>query len=149
MNQNSIQELIQQRQSGNGSQAPARKSQALGRTTSDILKSDNDFENKVGVRKKPMAALNFSDSPNEKHIVQSRCQTIPEHVRAARIGAEILEIISAVSPRYHAVIFDSVEAYRLAAQSETPEPVKEWHVEDKPPPRRRWFGWLFGLGRGA
>lgn len=52
-----------------------------------------------------------------------RFQELPEHVKAARIGAAILELIDIVEAKYQPVIFKSVMAYRAVSQEETTEEI--------------------------
>jgi hypothetical protein len=82
---------------------------------------------------------NFDDSFN----------TLQEHVKAARIGAAIMELVDIVDAKYHPVIFKSVTAYHTVAQGESTEVIrqklhelesKRMHREkEQHKPKRLWY----------
>lgn len=78
-------------------ETPSKSKRVLGRGLRDILAEQSLHEN------------HFND--------------LQEHVKAARIGAAILELVDIVDPKYHPVIFKSVTAYRTAAQDESTEAI--------------------------
>jgi len=81
-------------------------------------------------------------------------ETLPEHVKAARIGAAILELMDAVEARYQPVIFKSVAAYRAVSDSDSQEVVqaserlreldreRRIRIQDAKP-KRRWWNWFW------
>lgn len=74
---------------------------------------------------------------------------LPEHVKAARIGAAILELVDSVEARYQPVIFQSVAAYRAVAHADSTEEIGRKLAEleylriqrqnIKPKRKRRWY----------
>ena len=74
---------------------------------------------------------------------------LEEHVKAARIGAAILELVSTVEARYQPVIFKRVEAYRAVSNQDSIEEIgqKLFELEHRRnqrdqancKPKRRWY----------
>lgn len=74
---------------------------------------------------------------------------LQEHVKAARIGAAILELVDTVEARYQPIIFKSIAAYRSVANEESTEEIARKLAElerqrhererDKQKPIRRWY----------
>ncbi len=75
----------------------------------------------------------LKDILSEQSIFDSHFNDLQEHVKAARIGAAILELIDIVEAKYQPVIFQSVSAYRAVAQEESTEEIgrisfQNWNV---------------------
>ena len=91
----------------------------------------------------------LKDILSEQSIFDSNFNDLQEHVKAARIGAAILELIDIVEAKYQSVIFKSVTAYRAVAQEETTEEIghklselerQRIHREtESQKPKRRWY----------
>ncbi len=89
------------------------------------------------------------DILTEQSIFDSHFNDLQEHVKAARIGAAILELIDIVEAKYQPVIFKSVTAYRAVAQEESTEEIgrklndlerQRIHRETEcQKPKRRWY----------
>jgi hypothetical protein len=88
------------------------------------------------------------DILSEQSLFDSQFNQLQEHVKAARIGAAILELIDIVEARYQPVIFKSVAAYRAVSQEESTEEIakKLTELERKRTQRtreqqhkRRWY----------
>ena len=89
------------------------------------------------------------DILTEQSIFDSHFNDLQEHVKAARIGAAILELIDIVEAKYQSVIFKSVTAYRSVAQEETTEEIgrklselerqRIHHKTENQKPKRRWY----------
>ena len=89
------------------------------------------------------------DILTEQSIFDSNFNDLQEHVKAARIGAAILELIDIVEAKYQTVIFKSVAAYRSVSEQETTEEIgrklselerQRIHREtENQKPKRRWY----------
>lgn len=100
----------------------------------------------------PNVGRGLRDILTEQSIFDSNFNGLQEHVKAARIGAAILELIDIVEAKYQPVIFQSVAAYRTASEEESTEAIGRKLAElerqriqqerDSQKPKRRWY-WLF------
>ncbi len=89
------------------------------------------------------------DILTEQSIFDSNFNDLQEHVKAARIGAAILELIDIVEAKYQPVIFKSVAVYRAVSQEETTEEIGRKLTElerqriqrerEIHKPKRRWY----------
>ncbi len=89
------------------------------------------------------------DILTEQSIFDSNFNDLQEHVKAARIGAAILELIDIVEAKYQPVIFKSVAAYRAVSQEESTEEIGRKLAElerqrihrdmEKQKTKRRWY----------
>lgn len=83
----------------------------------------------------------------DQSLFQSGFNQLPEHVKAARIGAAILELIDIVDAKYQPVIFQSVNAYRAVAEEESPEAIgkrlceleRERNTRKEETRSKRWY----------
>lgn len=101
--------------------------------------------------KKPRRALGrgLRDILAEQSLIDHHFDDLQEHVKAARIGAAVLELIDIVDPKFHPVIFKSVTAYRTVAQEDSTETISQKLHElehqriqrgkEKHKPIRRWY----------
>ena len=89
------------------------------------------------------------DILTEQSIFDCNFNDLQEHVKAARIGAAILELIDIVEAKYQSVIFKSVTAYRAVSQEESTEEIGRKLTElerqrihrqtENQQPKRRWY----------
>jgi hypothetical protein len=89
------------------------------------------------------------DILSEQSLFDSQFNQLQEHVKAARIGAAILELIDIVEAKYQPVIFKSVAAYRAVSQEESTEEIarkltelerkRTQREQDHQKPKRRWY----------
>ncbi len=85
----------------------------------------------------------------EQSLFDSQFNELQEPIKAARIGAAILELIDIVEAKYQQVIFRSVAAYRAVANEESTDEIarklaeleRQRHEREREnlKPKRRWY----------
>ncbi len=111
--------------------------------------NQTETNNKVKRNSRRALGRGLKDILGEQSRFDDNFEELQDHVKAARIGAAILELVDTVEARYQPIIFKSVAAYRAVSNEESTEEIGRKLTElerqriqrerENQKPKRRWY----------